>query len=54
MDQRCFNKHLNELNAQILSEKTKGYKIPDDIRTIDIDTQDDFSFAEFLLEKGYV
>ena len=39
-------------NTQFITENVYGYKVPDDIKAVDIDTILDFQFAEFLLEKG--
>lgn len=44
---------IDDLNAQLLSEKTTGFIVPTDTKVVDIDTEMDFVFAEFLLERGY-
>lgn len=46
--------HVDSLNAQLLSNKTFGFVVPDSVRVVDIDTSLEFQFAEFLLEKGYL
>ncbi|WP_428651199.1 cytidylyltransferase domain-containing protein [Roseibium sp.] len=46
--------HVDGLNAQMMSPKSVGYVVPDTVRIVDIDTDIDFYFAEFLLEKHYV
>jgi CMP-N,N'-diacetyllegionaminic acid synthase len=39
----------DNLNAQMLDEKSKGYVIPDTAVTLDIDTSDDFEYARYLI-----
>lgn len=46
--------HIDKLNAQMMSPDTVGYVVPDTVRIVDIDTDIDFYFAEFLLDKNYV
>lgn len=46
--------HIHELNAYMLAPGSRGFRIPGDATVIDIDTVDDFRYAEFLVEKGYV
>jgi CMP-N-acetylneuraminic acid synthetase len=43
--------HLDELNTQMIGPSTRGYKIPPDVKIVDIDTALDFEFAEFLLSR---
>jgi len=45
-------KSLPTLNAQLMNENSYGYRIPDNIHIIDIDTPSDFQYAEFLLQNG--
>lgn len=45
-------KSLSMLNAQLMNENTYGYRIPDNARIVDIDTFEDFQYAEFLLQKN--
>lgn len=41
-------KHVHQLNAQMRNDDTRGYVIPDSTKVVDIDTMQDFEFAEFL------
>ena len=43
---------LNTLNAFLMNNNTYGYIVPDNVHVIDIDTQLDFQYAEFLLKNG--
>lgn len=45
---------IDDLNAQMMSPRTRGYVVPEDARIVDVDTLADFQFAEFLLDRGYV
>ena len=42
---------ISKLNSQLLNHETYGYLIPDDIPPVNIDTLNDFLFAEFLLNQ---
>ena len=44
-------KKLNSVNKQMYDETARGFIIRDTLHTVNIDTFDDFLFAEFLLEK---
>ncbi|WP_420336693.1 cytidylyltransferase domain-containing protein [Roseibium sp.] len=46
--------HVDMLNAHMMSPETVGYAVPDTVRIVDIDTEIDFYFAEFLMEKNYL
>ncbi|MBD8892825.1 cytidylyltransferase domain-containing protein [Roseibium litorale] len=46
--------HVDELNAQMMSPKSRGYRIAPDIRVVDIDAKEDFQFAEYLIDRGIV
>jgi CMP-N-acetylneuraminic acid synthetase len=39
----------NNLNAQMFDEQSKGYIIPDNAITLDIDTLEDFHYARYLI-----
>ena len=43
---------ISKLNSQLLNHQTYGYLIPDDIPLVNIDTLNDFLFAEFLLNQS--
>lgn len=43
---------IKTLSAQLMNDHTYGYKIPDCSRIVDIDTEWDFQYAEFLLQQG--
>ncbi|WP_417675248.1 cytidylyltransferase domain-containing protein [Roseibium sp.] len=45
---------INELNAYLIGPGSRGFRMPDDVKVVDIDTIHDFHYAEFLVEKGYV
>lgn len=40
---------LPHLNAQMFNSRSRGYLIPEDAITLDIDTADDFRYARFLM-----
>lgn len=46
--------HVDALNAHMMSPETVGYVVPETVRIVDIDTDIDFYFAEFLMEKNYL
>jgi len=41
-------KDIHNLNAQLMNDNTYGYPVPD---TVDIDTLEDFEYAEYLMRK---
>ncbi len=43
---------ISKLNSQLLNHQTYGYLIPDDIPLVNIDTLNDFLFADFLLNQS--
>ena len=40
---------IDKLNAQMFNENTIGYVLPDDAITLDIDTIEDYKYAQFLV-----
>ena len=41
---------ISSLNSQLLNDETFGYLIPDDIPIVNVDTINDFLYAEYLLD----
>ncbi len=44
---------ISKLNAQLLCAESFGYSIPENMQIVNIDTQLDYEFAEFLLAKSH-
>jgi CMP-N,N'-diacetyllegionaminic acid synthase len=43
---------IDQLNAQMFNENTKGYVVPDGAITLDIDVAEDYEYAQYLIASG--